>query len=138
LAIGGNVKRVLRVLWIPLAIEFANIVAHHVLRSRSEGITSIDIISTAISGIVLFAAGWAVARKLNRITLAILGGLVIWACSTLLVLFMGTEFVAIAPETRMNEDVRMGFILASLLSVPIVAAVSALGAFVGRRSLPSA
>jgi ABC-type uncharacterized transport system permease subunit len=116
----------LSVLWIPLVIELANIAVHHVLRDRSEGVYLIDIVSIVVTVVVLFFAGWTAARKVNRVTLAILGGLLIWACSVLLIGFlMGAE-----------GEARAGFLLSALLSVPVVLAVSAVGAVVGKRSRP--
>lgn len=126
-------KRMLSVLWIPLLIELVNIVAHRVLRDSSEGLHPIDAISLAVTAVVLFYAGWMVVRKLNRITWALLSGILIWICSTVLILvLMGAEPFIATQETRMAQEAKLGLLLASLLSVPVVLAISALGAIAGR------
>ncbi len=132
-------KRMLTMLWIPLVIELVNILVHHVLRDSSEGINWIDDISIAITVAVVFFAGWTVARKINRLGLAILGALLIWVCSVLLVLVLiGVEsMLGPAPASAADVLVMKGFVLSAFLSIPVVIVVSGVAAAIARRTRPS-
>ena len=120
-------KRMLSFLWIPVVVELVNIGIHHALRGPSAGIQLVDLLSIAVTVGVLFFVGWTVARNINRTGLAILAGVVIWMLSALVVgVFTWSE-----PEAL------TGFILAAVLSIPVVVAVSWIGALVGKRNRPS-
>jgi hypothetical protein len=127
-------KRLLRILWIPLLIELANVLVHHVFRGDSDGIQWLDIIGIGITAAVMFFAGWTVARNLNRWGSAILAALLVWFCSVLaVVVLMVVESILQTSSPRPdNLLVVKGFLLSALLSIPVVIVVSAMGAALAR------
>lgn len=120
-------ERYLKILWLPFAIEFLNLIVHRVLRSNSESVGWVDGVSIAVTAAVIFAVGWIIGRRMNRFGPAILAALLIWFCFAMVAVMLSAIAGPVDPIAM------KGYLLAVTLSLPIVAAVSAIGVIVAKR-----
>lgn len=125
-------KSLITLLAIPLAVELANVVVHHFVRDNAPGINALDVISLCVTAAVVFFVGWTVVRRLGRVGMALAGGISIWVISVVAVsLLIGVEAV-LRPRPGEDALVLKGFLISTLLAIPVVIVVSAIGAFLGR------
>src|SRR5262245_10290036 len=71
-------KNYLRVLWIPLLVELANVAVHRILRASSSFETELDLISTIVTCVIVCIATWVVAKASHSWLAPILSGVLIW------------------------------------------------------------
>ena len=127
-------RRLLTLLWKPLFVEIATVLVHFTIRREAEDINWLDIVNASITAAVLLFAGWTVYRNLNRLSLSVLGAVVIWFSSGILfVLLAGLDsLLQVSPPDPPQKMVIIGFVTATVLSAPFAILLSVAGAMTAK------
>jgi hypothetical protein len=131
-----GMRRLLLLLRYPALVEVLNVFVHQSFRRASEEWHWLDILTTAVTLLVMGWIGWILARERRPYTRAIGAALVLWLTVV--------AFAALAGQVEFKLGVRSytpethyaaleGFFIGSVLAVPIVIVAAILGIWASRR-----
>lgn len=123
---------------VPLALEATNIFLHRLAHWNNLGSAYVDTASTLISMAIVFYAAWLASRRSWQVSQAMAAAFIVWAFSLVLVAtLVAVELYLVTPMPPGQASAALaGYVLASLLVLPVVILVAVIAAQIAKRSAP--